>query len=332
MRNEIRLDLAEVKYSPPEQVEQRVKDCASEVNRYPSGDYTKLKGEFSDYLGVEDDQVCFSNGLDEMIDLITELWGGRNFISVPTFSQSAQASERKGQETVEVSMMEKGDYSIDLEKVDFGADLIWMCTPNNPTGTVIERKKILEICKKSSGIVVVDECYAEFTGKTCIDLIEEFDNLIVLRSFSKSFGLAGLRLGAAVSSKKNIERIEGYRQPFNVNRIAEEAGIEALRNKQKYREIRDKIIQTGKNFSSFLQDKGFETGEVNGNFLLVEFSDQDEAERYFKGLQRMNVSVFPGWDEEFSGLDGRFLRFMIGTESQMEEVENRFKILEQNLL
>jgi len=327
----IRLDLAEIKQRPPEKVQQAVKASASELNRYPSGDYTELKEEFSDYIGVEEDKVCFSNGLDELIDIVTEIWGGRNFVPVPTFSQFAEASKRRGQEALEVSMMEEGEYRITPDSIDFTADIIWLCTPNNPTGTEIEKEKIREICEKASGLVVVDECYAEFTGGSCVDLIDEFDNLVVLRSFSKSFGLAGLRLGAAASSRENIERIEEYRQPFNVNRIAAEAGKAALRNSGKYEEIREEVLENGERFSEFLGSKGLETGEVNGNFLLVGFDDREEAERYFEGLQSLNVSVFPGWDEEFSGLDGRFLRFTVGTREQMMEVENRFKILEQKL-
>jgi histidinol-phosphate aminotransferase len=328
---EIRLDLAEVKQSPPEPVREAVRDAATEINRYPSGDYRELKQEFAEYIGVEESQVCFSNGLDEMIDILTGIWGGRSFVPVPTFSQFAEASRRRGQEAVEVSMMEKGEYSIDMEKVDFGLDLIWLCSPNNPTGTEIPREKIERICGKASGKVVVDECYAEFTGNSCVDLIKKFDNLVVLRSFSKSFGLAGLRLGAAVSSGKNIERIEEYRQPFNVSRVAAEAGKAALRNQERYEDIREEILDGGEGFAEFLEDRGLETGEVNGNFLLVEFEDREEAKRYYQGLEKLDVSVFPGWDEEFSGLDGRYLRFTIGTAEQMGEVENRFKILEQKL-
>lgn len=328
---EIRLDLAEIKYSPPEEVKEVVKNSASEINRYPSGEYRELKEEFSEYLGVEEDQISFSNGLDEMIDIITGIWGRRNFIPVPTFSQFAEASRRRDQETLEVSMMEQGEYRIRDEKISFGADIIWLCTPNNPTGTEIDGEKIIEICEKALGIVVVDECYAEFSGSSYVDMIREFENLIVLRSFSKSFGLAGLRLGAALSSAENIEMIEEYRQPFNVNRMAAEAGKAALRNSGKYSKIREKILRSGEEFAEFLEERDLETGEVNGNFLLVEFEDRDEAEMYFRGLQDLNVAVFPGWDEEFSGLDGRFLRFTIGTSEQMKKVENRFKILERKL-
>lgn len=328
---EIRLDLAELKYRPPEEVREAFRQSASEINRYPSGEYPDLKDEFASYLSVEKDQVCFSNGLDEMIDIVTGIWGGTNFVPVPTFSQFAEASKRRGQKTVEVSMLDEGRYSLEPDKIDFGSDIIWICTPNNPTGTVIDQQKIEEVCRKASGKVVVDECYAEFAGNSCIYLIQDYSNLIVLRSFSKSFGLAGLRLGAAISSRENIREIEEYRQPFNVSRPAAKTAKAALRNSGQYREIREKILQTGKEFSDFLEDRELETNEVNGNFLLVKFRNREEAETYYEGLQRLNISVFPGWDEEFSGLPGKFLRFNIGTEEQMKEVQNRFKILENKL-
>lgn len=330
MKDEIRLDLAELKQSPPKAVQEAIKEAASDLNRYPSGEYEDLKKEFSNYLDVEEDQVVFSNGLDEMIDIVADIWGGKNFVPIPTFSQFVEASERRNKEVIEVSMMDEGEYRIKLDKMDFSSDIIWLCSPNNPTGTIIPREKIRSICKKSSGIVVLDECYAEFGNVSAIKLLRDFENLIILRSFSKSFGLAGLRLGAAVSTKENIQRIEEFRQPFNVNRVAAEAGKTALRNREKYRRMREKVISSGERFKDFLESREIKTGEVNSNFLLVEFSDEEEAKKYFEGLQKLNVSVFPGWNEEFSGLDGRFLRFTIGTEKQMKEVENRFKILDQN--
>jgi len=331
MNEEVRLDLAELKQSPPKPVQEAVKEAASDLNKYPSESYDDLKKDFADYLGAEENQVSFSNGLDEMIDLVTGIWGRTNFVPVPTFSQFAEASNRRNQEVVEVSMMDEGDYRIELDKIDFSSDIIWLCNPNNPTGSIISGGKIRSICRKSTGIVVVDECYAEFGNVSAIEIIDDFDNLIVLRSFSKSFGLAGLRLGAAISTQENIQEIEEIRQPFNVNKIAAEAGKAALKNREEYTRIREKVISLGEEFKKFLESRDIKTGEVNGNFLLAEFNDEEEAKRYYEGLQRLNVSVFPGWNEEFSGLGGNFLRFTIGTENQMNEVENRFKILEQNL-
>lgn len=328
---EIQLDLAEVKYKPPKPVRDAVKSSASEINRYPSGDYLELKTEASNYFGVQKNQVCFSNGLDEMIDLITGIYGGRNFIPIPTFSQFARASDRRGQKTIKVQMIEDGNYKLDLDRIDLDSDIIWLCSPNNPTGTEIPRSKIVQICESASGKIVLDECYAEFADTSQIDLVDNYSNLIVLRSFSKSFCLAGLRLGTAVSQPENIDKIEQYRQPFNVNQLSAKAGKAALRNIESYEKIWEKVISTGRDFSRFLEEQGFSTGEVNGNFLLVEFEDEQEARQYFRGLQKLNVSVFPGWDNEFSGLGNNFLRFSIGRREQMDEVQNRFKILEQKL-
>lgn len=325
---EIRLDLAEVKQEPPEEVKKTVKESLSEFNRYPSGDYKALKNEFADYLGVKKENVCFSNGLDEMIDIVTELWGAKNFIPTPTFSQFAEASERRDQKTIKRSMMDGREYCLDIEKVDFTSDLIWLCTPNNPTGTEVSIEKVRIICNQASGLVVVDECYAEFTGNTCINLINEFDNLVVLRSFSKSFGLAGLRLGAAISAKKRVNEIDSYRQPFNVSRIAEGAGKAVLKNQEKYESIREEILKTGRDFAQFLESRGIKTGKVNGNFVLAEFDSIEQAKKYYRGLERLNVSVFPGWDDEFSGLDGKYIRFTIGTPKQMSEVKNRVRTAE----
>lgn len=216
-------------------------------------------------------------------------------------------------------MVQGKKYVYSLEEDDLESDLIWVCNPNNPTGTKIPREKIESVLQRTEAMVVVDECYSEFMGETVVDLVEEYSNLVVLRSFSKNFGLAGLRLGSAISQKENIEKLDEIRQPFNVNRIAEKAGEAALENRGKYKDIWSKVLNIGEEFAERMDNLDVETAEINANFVLCEFNSREEAEKVYKALEEENIITFPGWHEEFSGLPDRFIRFTIGKRSDMEK-------------
>lgn len=313
--DEIRLDLAELKYKPPEPVADAVSSVS--VNQYPPSDYTELKEALADYTGVAPQQIVFGNGTDEIIDMCTRVWGGTNIVPVPTFGQYADAAERAGQEVVERDMMENREYVYSLSETDVEADIIWVCTPNNPTGTVVPETDIRTVLERASGMVIVDECYVEYCSATVIDLIDAYENLVVLRSFSKNFGLAGLRVGAAVSQEQNINDLERIRQPFNVNRAAMTAAISALENVDQYQSIWETVLNTGENFAAGLQDIGYKVFPVNANFVLCDTESEEEARRLVEYLDICGISVFPGWDEEFTGLPNSCIRFTVGKPEDM---------------
>lgn len=317
----IRLDLAELKDPPPAPVRERIEMEAASINSYPDSSYEQLNDAYSSELDIEPDQVVFSNGLDEMIDLITASWPGQVILPVPTFGQFRAAADRYGRAVTTVQMMQGTSYRFEASRLPQTEGITWICSPNNPTGTVIDQAEIATLCDRQDGLVVVDECYQRFSDQTCLDLIDAYENLLVLRSFSKSFGLAGLRLGAAIGQRSVIERLEQRRQPFNVNRLAAAAGTEALQHIDAYQDLWERVIDRGERFCSFLDKQGVMTGHVNGNFVLADLESEQRARRFNDALAQEGISVFPGWDEEFTGLDGRFVRFTIGTEEQMDQVK-----------
>lgn len=322
----IDLAIADLKFPPPSDVIRELRQEISKINYYPSGDYLEIKQAFCDYLGPDislgPKNLVFGNGLDEIIDLITRVWGGVNLIPAPTFSQYSMAAARSNQRAMSPSMLHQGKYELDFDEADLRkASLVWICNPNNPTGDLIPRKKIEQIIEMARGMVAVDECYYEYTGKTVVDLVEEHKNLIVLRSFSKNFGIAGLRLGVAISRPENIAKIEKIRQPFNVNRLAEKACLIVLRHINEYKKIWQRVLKIGRKFAAEIKKMGYRPFPVNGNFVLVDFLDEKKASEIFLKLKNNGIKTYPGWSgEDFAGDLNQHIRFAVGPEKDMKLV------------
>lgn len=316
----IRLDLSCLRTPLPEGLVGELAGELEKIQYYPSGSYEELRRAFAVYAGVQAEQVAVGNGLDEVIDLVTRAWQGKILIPVPTFSQYELAAARVASERTLAPCLEGNRYAIAYAAGEVKtASLIWVCTPNNPTGTVVPRQTIISLLESSSGMVAVDECYFEFCGQSVVDLIDRYPNLVVLRSFSKNFGLAGLRLGFAVSNPGNIAVLNKLRQIFNVNRLAEAAGVIALNYLPRFREIWAGVRETRQRFSAELARHGYRPLASEANFVLVDFGTRAKAERCWRALRSAGILTFPGWDEEFSGLDGRYIRFTVGTAAEMEE-------------
>jgi len=217
--------------------------------------------------------------------------------------------------------LQNGEYTINYSAEQLkSASLIWLCNPNNPTGTEIPRAKIIDVLQRAKGMVVVDECNYEYLGETVVDLIDKYENLIISRSFSKNFGLAGLRLGFAISNPQNIKKLAAFGQNFRVNRMAEKAVAKVLRYLDYYQEVWEKIKKTRDKFVRQMNELEFSAYDSQANFVLVEFKNKEETERVWKHLKEKGIYTLAGWENEFSGLDDQFIRFTIGKEREMDKV------------
>ncbi|MDP2717353.1 MAG: aminotransferase class I/II-fold pyridoxal phosphate-dependent enzyme, partial [Candidatus Micrarchaeota archaeon] len=165
------------------------------VNEYPAPDYGNVVAGIGRYLGVDENQVVLGAGGDEVIDVIAKAFlekGDTSVISTPTYSMFKIASQSYGAKVVEVP---RGpDFSVDVEALADAAKkskLLWVCNPNSPTGNAEPISKIQALLESTSATVVVDEAYAEFGGQSAVPLVGRFENLLVVRTLSKAFGLAG---------------------------------------------------------------------------------------------------------------------------------------------
>lgn len=310
------------KYPLPEELLKELSEELKDINRYPSGgEYAKLRQVLAEYIGVKIENILPTNGSDEVIEIVSRAYKGEVLIPIPTFSQYEASADRGGLPKILVNCLQDGEYTVNYSDQQLkSAFLIWICNPNNPTGTRIPRENIIDILQRAKGMVVVDECNYEYLGETVVDLIDKYENIIISRSFSKNFGLAGLRLGFAVSNPENIKKLAAFGQHFKVNRMAEKAAGKVLKYLDYYQEIWEKIKKVRDKFIEQINELGFFAYDSKANFVLAEFKNKEETERVWKYLKENGIYTLPGWENEFSGLDDQFIRFTIGEEWEMDKV------------
>jgi len=310
------------KYPLPEEMLKELSEELKDINRYPSGgDYIKLRQVLAEYVGVNKENILPANGSDEVIEIVTRAYKGEVLIPIPTFSQYEASADRGRLSKVLVNCLHNGVFSLNYsaEQLD-KASLVWICNPNNPTGTRIPREKIMGILQRAKGMVVVDECNYEYLGETVVDLIDKYENLVISRSFSKNFGLAGLRLGFAISNPQNVKKLAAFGQYFRVNRMAEKAAGKVLKYLDYYQEVWEKMKKVRDKFVRQINELEFFAYDSQANFVLVEFKNKKETERVWKYLKEKGIYTLAGWENEFSGLDNNFIRFTIGIEWEMDKV------------
>jgi len=310
------------KYSLPEELLKELSEELKDINLYPSGgEYVKLRQVLAEYVGVKMENILPANGSDEVIEIVSRAYKGEVLIPIPTFSQYEVSADRGGLSKILVNCLHDGVYSLNYSVQQLKeASLVWICNPNNPTGTEIPREKIIDILQRAKGMVVVDECNFEYLGETVVDLIDKYENLIISRSFSKNYGLAGLRLGFAISNPQNIKRLSAFGQYFRVNRMAEKAAVKVLKYLDYYQEVWGKMKKVRDKFVRQINELGFFAYDSKANFILVEFKNKKESERVWKYLSEKGIYILAGWENEFSGLDDQFIRFTIGEEWEMDKV------------
>jgi histidinol-phosphate aminotransferase len=200
------------------------------VSRYPSPYGERLKTAAAEYLGVRPDQVVTGCGSDDVLDAAIRtaaLPGQRLAFSAPTFSMIPAFAASNRLEPFAIPILPSWD--IDVERlIAAGAAVTYICSPNNPTATGVSRAAIELVVERAAGLVIVDEAYAEYAGATAVDLLARSDRLLVVRTLSKAFGLAGLRVGYAAGEPQWIQRIEAVRGPFKLTAPSEAAGAAAL--------------------------------------------------------------------------------------------------------
>jgi histidinol-phosphate aminotransferase len=202
---------------------------------YPDPEHTLLREAIQDYIGIDKAHIVFGNGSDELIDLVMRLFLGPGEAIIncpPTFGMYSFDAAICGAQVVEVSR--RPDFSLDVAEIRRRAlekspvkKLLVVNSPNNPDGSLTSREDLLQLLELPL-IVVVDEAYAEFSGTSLVDLVPEHPNLIVLRTFSKWAGLAGLRIGYGVFPLGIIRHLWKMKQPYNVNVAAQAAALASL--------------------------------------------------------------------------------------------------------
>lgn len=277
----VKLDANENPFPWPGGMKEQLFNAQLELNRYPDGGAVELKNALSRYTSIPPEGILTGNGSDELIQLIMTTFGGENkavILHPPTFSMYWAAAKVTGTDIIEVPLVIGDDVEVRLDIQEIlkvvsqpEVHIIILCNPNNPTGSLYPREDLLQIVRESGKIVIIDEAYAEFSGETMVDQIENYSNLIVMRTFSKAFGMAALRLGYLLGQPSTIELLNRARQPFNVNTLTQRAGSLALNYLDQYQVQIDTLIEeTQKIYESLKNISGVRVFPTRSNFVLFQ--------------------------------------------------------------
>jgi histidinol-phosphate aminotransferase len=287
----VKLASNENPYGCSEKVIKELQNSFKALEIYPDGNATILREAVSKHVGVEPDQLIFGNGSDNLIQIISRslLTPGTNTVmATPSFSQYKHNAVIEGAESRELPLI-NGEHDLDgmVKAIDQQTKVVWVCNPNNPSGVYISGEKLEGFLKQvpENVLVVFDEAYFEYaTAEDYIDsvnLVNKYQNLIVLRTFSKIYGLASLRVGYGVANQKIISALEPVREPFNVNTIAQRAAAAALKDQSFVEESRQKNRQGIQQFYQFCQENNLDYYPSQGNFILIDFKlDGNEVFQY----------------------------------------------------
>ncbi|MDF2673966.1 MAG: hisC [Clostridiales bacterium] len=327
-------DIAEVKLDANENPFNLFKDLKEEfvniienleLNRYPEIDNQCLGEKIAEYAGVKSENVICGNGSDEIIQMIIHSFVDKDdyiVIPVPTFSMYKQYTEIGGGKVLEVptddSFNVREDEIINIAN-EKRAKVIFLCNPNNPTGTIIKREKILNILNRTNSIVVVDEAYYEFLDETIIDQVNINNRLIVLRTLSKGFALAGARVGYGIGSREIIDIISKVRSPYNLSSISQALGILFLENVDR---IREKIKEI-KNERSYLIEEiqrlnGIYVYPSGSNFVLIK---SDKAKNILSACGNEKIAL-RGFSDSYTN---NCIRITIGKREENDKLISLIK-------
>lgn len=297
-------------------------------NRYPDPLQLKVKQKLSEIKGVPTKNIFLGNGSDEAIDILFRAFcrpSIDNVITVPPTYGMYEVSANINDIEVRKIKLTK-DYQLDMdgiaEAIDDNTKIIFICSPNNPTGNSINRTDIETILTNFSGLVVIDEAYINYSRqKTFIQELTEYANLVVLHTLSKAWGLAGLRLGMAFASEEIIEVFNKVKPPYNINEASQQLALEALQNVEQVNNWIKQTVSEREKLAAGLAKLEIveEVYPSDANFILIRTID---AKSIYKHLVDNGIIVR---DRSKVELCNGSLRITIGTPEENEILINNLK-------
>ena len=270
----------------------------SGINRYPDPRCTALRKEIEKVLSLPFDMTAVTNGSDEAIDLLIRIFCRPGIDSVmierPTYGAYRVFADLNGVEVIDARLKE--DYTLDIPRMEVAIDerkpkIVFICSPNNPTGSLYSKEDILRIADANKGITVIDEAYIDFSVEEGMwRAIEENPRIVVLRTMSKAWSLAGARVGIIVSDPEIQRAVMKAKPPYNVSQLSQQAALDMLARKDEIAGTLSQILSERERLSAFFRTLPFisEVFHSDSNFILVRTSD---AERLYDYLAARSIIV-----------------------------------------
>ena len=266
------------------------------LNRYPDPQQTALKELISKQKELPINQVLLGNGSDEVLDLIVRAFCEPNQDSIltllPTYGMYSVLAQLNSIENIEVSLSKDFNINVDqvLKQVKPSTKLLFICSPNNPSGNIMDVNAVTRLLKAFDGLVVIDEAYIDFTTiESWMQHLNTFPNLIVTQTLSKAYGLAGIRLGTCYASKEIIAVLNKIKPPYNINSLTQQAAIEALQNNEVSDHV-SSILREREKLANALASCFFvkKIYPSDANFILMKV---DDANKRYDELLRHGIVI-----------------------------------------
>jgi histidinol-phosphate aminotransferase len=312
----IKLDAMENPFPLPEEAQVELVEAVRHVliNRYPDPSATKLKESIAELWGIGTMRMVLGNGSDELIQAIILAFGGPVLIPTPTFAMYELTARALSQDVISVPLGK--DFSLNPDKIikkakTAQARIIFLASPNNPTGNRFSDEAILKILTKTNAAVVIDEAYFSFSRKTFLPVLKDHPNMIILRTLSK-MGFAGLRIGLLTASQKLIDQLNKIRLPYNINALSQAVAVAALRRRDLLNmQISLLISERQRLYNALAQINGVTVYPSETNFIL--FRTTTNADRVYEKLKHAGILIK---NVNKPGLLRDCLRVTIGTPAE----------------
>ncbi len=317
----IKLNANENCYPPSPKIEEAIKKLdVKKLRIYPQAMSNDLRNAIAKVYKTDYDQVFCGNGSDEIISLIMKVFlkeGGTVAAPYPTYTVYKACANIEGVTCTFVDVND--DYTIDVDKLlEVDSEAIFLANPNAPTGILLKPQKIKYILDNYDGLVVVDEAYMDFCDEdaTMIKYINEYENLIVMRTMSKSYSLCGARLGYCFASNVLIRYMDKCRDSYNVNYMTQTAAIAAVLDKEYHEEVIHKIKVNRKYLLEKLEEMNFQCIPSQTNFILCKPAGKKSAKEIMQALTKYKIYIrfF-----ESDRLDDK-LRITVGTKEEIDKL------------
>ncbi|WP_413998385.1 histidinol-phosphate transaminase [Flavobacterium sp. W1B] len=293
------------------------------VNRYPDPQQNNVKTVLAQQKNVNSNQILLGNGSDEVLDLLFRAFcepKEDNVITLPpTYGMYGVLANINAVENREVLLSEDFQPQVEkiLAKVDENTKMIFLCSPNNPTGNSFSDESVVTLLESFKGLVVIDEAYIDFSEKeSWISKLDEYPNLIITQTLSKAYGLAGIRLGICYASTAVISVLNKIKPPYNVNELTQKRALDRLENKEKIKSEIDSIVKQREELLKVLLDINFvkKIYPTEANFILIKVDDANKRydDLINKGIVIRNRTTQP--------LCENCLRLTIGTEAENKKL------------
>ncbi len=320
----IKLNTNENPYPPSDRVLEALRALTpDQIRRYPDPLATELRKKIAGVYGLNADQVIVGNGSDEILRLIVTAFvdpGDRILTVYPTYSLFETLVEI-GAGSLETIDLEE-DYSLPDAVFETKGKIFFLANPNSPAGD-FPADAVQKLCAAFTEIVVLDEAYVDFTETTGIPLLAKNPNLIVTRSFSKSFSLAGVRLGFGGASPEIISELMAVKDSYNLSALAQTAGLAALDDLASMEENTRRVVKTRELLCASLAELGFRVYPSAGNFVLAKCESVAEAESLHERLRERKILVRYFKERRLDDC----LRITVGTDAEIQSLIEALKAL-----